>query len=271
VGGFTIFVEANREMRGRVRVFSIVAILTAVFAVSAVFASGIVNPSGFTSSTPALIQPNSPGTTVFVVPSNYFKDYSLQPVGSKFTVYINITTTDALDLYTWQINMTWNKAILNMSKFTANEFLARSSSPTSSETLGLVINVTNNAAGTSSCAETLLGASSGIAGPTSGRLVSVEFKVVGYGSCDLIISTTGTLATTLLTSTGSAITTTVTKGYFSNKLIGDINGDRTVDGVDFGLFAKAFGSTNVEADLNKDGTVDGVDFGLFAKNFGRSV
>jgi hypothetical protein len=46
------------------------------------------------------------------------------------------------------------------------------------------------------------------------------------------------------------------------------------DGVDFGNFAKAFGSlvppTNCEYDHVSNGAVDGVDFGAFAANFGKA-
>jgi len=260
-------------MRGRTKLVSLAAIFAVLLTVSLVFASGVLDVSTFSFlGAPGMDEPASPGTTVFVGPRYYFKDYTLQPVGSTFTVQINISTTDALDLYTWQVNMTWNRALLNVTGFIPGEFLARSPNQTSTEVLGgVVINAINNTAGTSAASETILGVIAGIAGPTSGRLVSVQFKVVGYGSCNLVIQTTGNLATSLLDTTGTTITYTATNGYFSNKLIGDINGDRSVDGVDFGLFAKAFGTTNVEADLNKDGSVDGVDFGLFAKNFGRSV
>jgi hypothetical protein len=246
-----------------------------VLVVSAVFASGVITPSKFTLNSLGIVQPNSPGTPrVFVDPKYSFKDYALQPVGSKFTVNINIS--EATDLYCWQINLTWTKSqtnldVLSVNRIIANEFLARSASQTSSESLGIVINSTDNTKRTSGFAETLLGAASGVSSTTPGRLVSIEFNVIGYGSVNLGISVTGNLATTLLDSNGASITFTTTNGYFTNKLTGDINGDRTVDGIDFGLFAKAFGTTSVEADLNKDGSVDGVDFGLFAKNFGRSV
>jgi hypothetical protein len=244
-----------------------------------VFASGVLNVSTLSFlGAPGMDELDSPGTTVFVDPAYYFKDYSLLPEGSTFTVYINIS--EVSDLYTWQVNMTWNRALLNVTSIIASEFLARSPNVTSSEVLDTVINATDNAVGTVGISETILGNIVGVNEPVgggTGRLVAVQFKVVGYGSCDLVIRTTGNLATSLLTSTGTTITYTPTNGYFSNKATGDIDGDRDIDGVDFGIFAPSYGSLrgqpayNEECDLDHDGDIDGVDFGLFAPNYGRSV
>ena len=211
-------------------------------------------------------------------PAYYYKDYSLQPVGTKFTVHINIS--EFSDLFTWQVNMTWNKAILNVSRIIKSEFLARSPNQTSSEVLGLVINATSNAKGTAGFSETILGNIAGVnepAGGGTGRLVSVEFLVVGYGSCDLFIRTTGRLNTTLVTSTGAITLPPTANGYFSNKILGDVNGDRIVDGSDFSLMGGAYRSTpgasnwNRECDINHDGIVDGSDFSLAGANYRRSV
>jgi hypothetical protein len=271
-------------MRGR-RVISIVLLFSAILMVSGVFASGFVTVPVSLNN---ILSPTGGAgllttASVSVDPAYYFKDYTLQPVGSKFWVHVNVA--GASDLFTWQFNITWNKALLNVSRIltadNATYILSTTTSvnKTSTYQLGFVINATDNAKGNAGAAETILDnrvAPTGVSG--SGRLVSIQFKVVGYGSCDLIISTTGNLQTTLLDSTGATITiTSATNGYFSNKAIGDINGDRSVDGLDFGIFAKKFGSSvgspnyDREADLNKDTNIDGLDFGLFAKNFGRSV
>jgi hypothetical protein len=284
-------------MRGR-RVISVVLLLSVILASSGVFASGLVTVP--VSLNTILSPTGGAGTlttaSVSVDPAYYFKDYTLQPVNSKFWVHVNIAS--ASDLFTWQLNITWNKAILNASRFlTADNAtyifsLTTSANKTSSYQLGFVINATNNAKGNAGAAETILDnrvAPTGVSG--SGRLVSIQFKVVGYGSCDLVISSTGNLQTKLLNSAVPPveIAFTATNGYFSNKLAGDIDGIRdgsgyrTVDMYDFGLFAQAFGSKgpplqpptptwNREADIYlHDGYVDMYDFGLFAQNFGRKV
>ncbi|HMN96773.1 MAG TPA: GC-type dockerin domain-anchored protein [Phycisphaerales bacterium] len=45
-------------------------------------------------------------------------------------------------------------------------------------------------------------------------------------------------------------------------LLGDLNGDGTVDGADLGLLLGAWGSDDPKADLDGDGIVDGADLGI---------
>jgi hypothetical protein len=58
------------------------------------------------------------------------------------------------------------------------------------------------------------------------------------------------------------------------RFFGDVNGDRFVNGADFGPFRAAFGTAagdpgyNAAFDLNGDGFVNGADFGPFRTNFG---
>jgi hypothetical protein len=48
----------------------------------------------------------------------------------------------------------------------------------------------------------------------------------------------------------------------------DLNGDGTVDLLDFHLLRQAFGSSNPAADLNGDGTVDLLDFYILRQKVG---
>jgi len=266
-------------MRGRRRIFGLAALLSVLLAVPLVFSLGIIEfpnfSSGILSST----------ASVFVDPDKIIKDYVLDPgyqIGDTFTVHVNIS--DVTDLFTWQINLGWDPDILNMSNIIAGEFLARAyPENTSSEELGWVVNSTDYAIGYSASAETILGNVTGITEEDIGRLVSIEFLIVGYGWTDLNISLSGTLPTTLLDSNGSNMTFTTVDGYFSNKIIGDVDGDGDVDWVDFSDFAWAYGSKgppqvltpdpkyNRQADLDLDGDVDWVDFSDFAWNYGRSI
>ena len=249
----------------KVKLLLLFSLLGILLVISAPFVTSIfVNlmSSSATSST----------TTVFVDPLNLINE-TLQ-AGSKFTVHVNVS--DVNDLFTWQVNMSWDSSILNVSRIIPGEFLARTDNQTSSEALdGVVINSTDNAQGSGLFAESILGDVAGISG--NGSLVSIEFLVVDYGSTDLNISVSGTLPTVLLDSAGGTITYNKTDGYFSNKILGDIDGDGDVDKFDFGTFALAFGSEkgepryNPEADLDHDGDVDKFDFGTFALNFGRHV
>jgi len=280
-------------MRGRKRIISLVAVLSVILVFSGVFASGVVDVPLRNLISPTQVEPLQTDE-IAVYPAYYFKDYLLQQIGSTFWVHVNVSSVT--DLFTWQLNITWNKAILNASQFvTGNNatyilYQTTSTNKTASYQLGWVINATKNDKGYAGAAESILDNRTGLRGvSTSGwlRMVSIKFKVVGYGWCDLVISSTGTLATKLLDSVPGhpPIAFTKTDGYFSNKLIGDIDGvgpPYTVDFYDFGLFAQAYLSSgppagsptstwNREADFNHDGYVDFYDFGFFAQNYLRSV
>jgi hypothetical protein len=57
------------------------------------------------------------------------------------------------------------------------------------------------------------------------------------------------------------------------RMFGDFNGDRQVDGFDFGAFSSTFNLTSQQAgflamfDINGDGQIDGFDFGHFSGRF----
>ena len=241
--------------------------------------------------------PETAGTTVFVYPSKVKND-TLQ-AGSTFTIYVNVS--DASDLFAWQVNMSWNPSILNVSRIIPGEFLARSDNQTSSEALyeefgyDVVINSTDNAQGHSSSAESILADVAGISG--NGTLVSIEFLVVGYGYTNLTINVDGTFPTRLLDSAvpPNNITFTTVDCYFSNKILSDIRGpdapshppDGEVDMWDFGFFGLAYGKTSADLDWDDykiadirgpaepdhppDGVVDMWDFGYAGLEYGSSI
>ena len=255
--------------------FTLVGFLLFLTIVSVILGSGIVhvsklslfiNPPAATTATTA---------SVFVDPAKFIKDYPLQPVGSKFTVNVNVSA--ATDLFAWQINMTWNRSILNVVRATAGEFLLRTSSAskTAAYQLGFVINKTDNAKGYTDMGESILGGVPGISG--NGRLVSIEFLVVGYGQTNLNISLTGNLPTLMLDSAGQVIPFAKIDGFFSNRLYGDTDGDRDVDFSDFSVLAGAYGSISgqpaykIQSDFDRDGDVDFSDFSKLAGNYGKHV
>jgi hypothetical protein len=61
------------------------------------------------------------------------------------------------------------------------------------------------------------------------------------------------------------------------RLFGDINGDRVVNGLDFGLFRNAFGTQVGDAgylsflDFDGDGFINGFDLGQFRTRFGTML
>ena len=61
------------------------------------------------------------------------------------------------------------------------------------------------------------------------------------------------------------------------RMFGDVNGDQTVNGLDFGFFKNAFGTQIGDAnylsylDINGDGVINGFDFGQFRTRFGTML
>jgi hypothetical protein len=256
-------------MRGRTKAVSAIAIM-AVFAFSSVVFSAKLIDVSKTSLFSPVFEPDAGSANVFVDPKNTLD--STKQTGSYVTVYINITGVS--DLYTWHFNLTYNNNILTIYRITSGTFLGATKDTSSEALLGSVINATNNALGNSGFAETILGDVAGVNG--NGRLVSIQFQVVGYGSTDLVISLTGTLATMLLDSTGATITPIKTDGYFRNKYPGDINGDKYVGSGDFSILQGAYGKSvgqigyNREADFNMDGYIGSGDFSTLQGNYGKS-
>lgn len=58
---------------------------------------------------------------------------------------------------------------------------------------------------------------------------------------------------------------------FFLRLIGDANGDGTIDGADLVLLGNAFSTNTVAFDINFDGTVDGADLAIFGNRFGTTL
>jgi len=247
--------------------------LSIIFIASAVFASGLVNVSktsllGYTPMLP------DAGESIFVDPSKIIVDYINNPgyqIGNTLSVHVNVSSVT--DLFSYQVNVTWSPSMLNYTGVTYGDFLARTGSSYGTSRIEPTV-FASNVTGFASIAETILGNVGGISG--GGRLFTIQFKIIGYGSTTINLSGAGTLPTTLLNSAGGSMAFTSTSGYFRNTIFGDIDADHDVDGVDFGMFAPNYGRTGIPpseyhpSDLDGDGDVDGVDFGLFAPNYGRS-
>jgi len=54
-------------------------------------------------------------------------------------------------------------------------------------------------------------------------------------------------------------------------LVGDLNGDRTVNGADWTIMASVWFTADAVADINSDGIVNSIDFSLMNANWGRSI
>lgn len=273
-------------MRGRTKVISLATMLAIVLVASLVFAAGLVNVSTLSlfSVPPAELQQTTP--KVSIEPFRYLRDYLNDPgyqIGDTFVIDINIT--DATDLFSWQVNITWSlnqfdRRMLNFTGISAyGDFLARTSSPYGTSRIEKIY-IANNLTGYASVAETILGDVVGITG--SGRLVRLQFLIIDYGVSAITISVAGNLPTMLLNSAGATMTftTNVTRGsdgFFRNKLDGDANGDAIVDLFDRGALSSRWTGApgalpySRFVDNNDDGFIDIFDRGITSSNWGRSV
>jgi hypothetical protein len=215
------------------------------------------------------VGPSSPSSTrVFVDPPKV-QDETLQ-AGSTFTVNLNVSDVD--DLFAWQVSLSWNSSILNVTSVTFGDFLAAgTTSPNGTSTAWKMDNVT----GYVLLGETTLGDYSGVNG--NGTLASVEFEVLAYGDTVLNISSAQSPRTVQLDQMLLDIAFTPEDGYFSNVILGDFDSDRDVDPDDFSVFAGAYGSGigdpeyDSRCDFDEDADVDPDDFSVFAGNYGKTV
>lgn len=117
----------------------------------------------------------SPTTTIYVVPSSIV-DSSLAPESS-FTVSVNVA--DAVDLYAWQVNMSWNTALLNATEIAFGDFLVGQPEGTAQ------FSNIDNAEGRLLVGEVIIGAYPGVDG--DGWLCSITFLVEMIGETVLDI------------------------------------------------------------------------------------
>jgi len=243
-----------------------------MFVTSVIFSSGILDVSSRSLFSPPFYLDAT--TAVFIDPSKIIKDYLADPayrIGNNLQVSVNVT--DAVDLFSYQVNVTWNPSMLNFLRVVSyGDFLARTGSSYGTSRIQPTWKA-SNVTGYASIAETILGDVAGISG--GGRLFTIEFRIVGYGWTDLNIGSGGSLPTMLLNSAGGTITYNTVRGYFSNRLGGDVDSDRDVDYNDFVVLAGAYGSTSGQpaykrnADFDDDGDVDYNDFVKLAGNYGK--
>jgi hypothetical protein len=262
-------------MRGKTIIISLATIFTIILVTSAVFASGLVNvPKLSLFGTP--VYPNSPDSNIFIDPATKIGDHVNDPgyqEGNLIQVHVNIT--GAVDLFSYQVNVTWSPTILNFTRIVSyGDLLAKTGSSYGTSRIEPTWKA-SNVTGYASIAETILGDVTGISG--NGRLFTIEFKIVGYGATWIRIGTGGTLPTTLLESTGATHAYTTTDGYFRNALSGDANLDKTIDVFDILAVKSRWGRTPAspdwirEYDVNDDKAIDVFDILTVKANWGRTT
>lgn len=152
---------------------------------------------------PVIAQVSS-ATTFYVDPAS-ISDPGLTP-GSSFTVNVNVS--DAVDLYAYQIYMTWNPSILNATTITFGDFLAGQPEGT------FPFEKIDQDLGYCLIGETTIGQYPGVDG--DGWLASVEFLVIATGETVLDISGGEFNLTYYIDSYLDTFYPTTENGYFSN-------------------------------------------------------
>ena len=260
----------------------IVAFLSTILIVSVVFNSGAIDvlTSPLESPSAPAGAPESSSQEVLVDPHTTRKDYVNDPgyqIGDTFQIHVNIT--DASSLFSWQINISWDPSMLNVTDVIASEFLNRTypTANTTSHELGFVINKADNATGYTASGESILCGDTGVNG--SGRLVTIEFQVVGYGYTTLNISVSGDLPTILLNSTLSSMAFDIgvyrdMNGWFDNRIMGDSDGSGLVTVADRAVVSSRWTAPPALpyarfADWNDDGVISVSDLAVVSANWGR--
>lgn len=198
--------------------------------------------------------------TVSVSPKDIMRQVD---IGQTFTV--NITITNASDLYVWQAGMTFNATILEAISFAEGSFLKESGNTlwtpgTIDNTVGIIYYH----------ASALAGNVTGASG--NGTLGTITFKVKDYGNSTLQLT-----EVILLDSQLKSIDKTLIHGTVQVKIPGDVNGDRIVNILDLAALGKAYGSSpgspnwNPQADINSDLIIDVLDLAILSKNYGKAV
>jgi len=181
--------------------------------------------------------------------------------GKTFTIKVNVTSV--VDLYGYDFHLGYNTTVLTATSITVGPFFPD---------YFIWANEINDTAGYAWLGVMLpLGTPPpGING--SGVLATIAFSVDHYGDSVLDL-----YQTQLGNSTGDPILHDAYYGYFSNKILGDVNSDRRVDASDLSAFSKAYGSVptkpswNPECDFNRDDKVDASDLFDLSKNYGKTA
>ncbi len=198
----------------------------------------------------------SSGTSLFVEPEETI-------VGVLVTFTININVENAVDLFSYETKLVFNKTILEPNAIEEGPFIQdQTTSP--SGTFFLSIMEENYV----QIACVTQGNYPGVSG--SGTLFNVTFTTLRSGTSDLHLHDS-----ILLDSTVTEISHDTVDGSVLTILFGDVNDDGMVNVVDLTLVSMSYGAFegepdyNPDADLNDDGIIDMKDLFVVARNLGK--
>ena len=217
---------------------------------------------------------------IMVVPENVI-DENLK-LGENFTVSI-YTDYTGNDVWSYEFSLTFNPNVLGGINVTNGDLITKEKDPSAQFLPGDFNNTKGELSLTGAVFIFIFPPAPLTSGP--GILANVTFTVVGYGTSDITIGDDTRLIG--IKDGGSGVKYDIINakrdfdhiqhGFFSNKILGDVNGDGIVDASDLFDLGKAYGSSlgdlnwNSDCDFNRDDKVDDLDLSDLNENFGRSV
>jgi hypothetical protein len=212
---------------------------------------------------------------------------STYTVGSNYTVsiYTNYNTSLGSDAYAWQFLLTFNASILEGLQVSNGDLITTAKHSSATFAPGTFDNTAGKLSLTKAYFYHINPPPYRTSGP--GALAYITFRVKGYGTSDIhiqdiwgedaILKGWNIIDDYYDIINGYIESGKLGHGFFSNKLIGDIDSDRDVDCLDLYVLGRSYGSLVGQprykrtCDLDLDGDVDSFDLGMFQPSYGESI
>ena len=184
---------------------------------------------------------------------------TINPVSVGDTFTLSLVVDDVVDLAGWQLDITFNPAVLKAVSVSEGDFLATGGGSTffasgnTNNTTGEITEITAAFIGTG-----------GISG--TGALLEITFEAAAYGEGRLRLENVR-----LGDPNGDSIPHEIVINPFNFKPRHDVNGDGNVNILDIVLIVQNFGQANPRADVNGDGNVNIFDLIIVAQHLGEST
>ena len=184
---------------------------------------------------------------------------TINPVSVGDTFTLSLVVDDVVDLAGWQLDITFNPAVLKAVSVSEGDFLATGGGSTFfasgniNNTTGEITEITAAFIGTG-----------GISG--TGALLEITFEAAAYGEGRLRLENVR-----LGAPNGDSISHEIVINPFNFKPRHDVNGDGNVNILDIVLIVQNFGQANPRADVNGDGNVNIFDLIIVAQHLGEST
>ncbi len=201
--------------------------------------------------------------------------------GNNVTVSIKTNYTGLISAY--QFTLSYNASVLHGINVTNGDIITTDKTPLAQFIPGTFNNTEGTLSPTVAFIFIVDGPIPSVWGP--GILANVTFTVVGYGSSSITLGPETGLwgwppypwEDPPIIVDAETMPDHIGHGFFSNKIPGEVNGDRTVDVLDLEALNNAYGSErgdpkwNLNCDFNWDDKVDAADLFDLSKNYGKTV